>query len=75
LAKILDLHLRNGCAYVVCGGNDAPDWEEVADECHVAQGGAAHVMTTSHPGETLSQVMTYATTCTGIGQVRLLELS
>jgi hypothetical protein len=56
--------IEAGCRYFVCGGCDAPAWEEAADEAFVnvtlslsdSEREARHVMTTSHRDESESEV-------------------
>jgi hypothetical protein len=54
-----------GCLYAVCGGLDCNAWEDAFDEaCTENDCPGKHVMTTAHPGEAVSAVAFFVSTCT-----------
>lgn len=64
-----------GCRYAVCGGLDCDSWEAAFDEAGAAADGPGqHVMTTSHQGETASEVAFFFASCTNFDDYNFKEL-
>lgn len=62
--------IDQGCRYAVCAGVDCDDWESAFDDVDVEQNpedeASRFVMTTSHKGELLDEVVEFLFTCTAI---------
>jgi hypothetical protein len=63
---VVEALIDSRCRYVVCGGDDCEVWEEAADWAYVArefdeaEERDRFIMTTSHTGESLEEVVNFA---------------
>lgn len=62
LGDFVEACIRDGVVLVCVVGNDSEKVEDVIDELVVGDGGdrSRFISTTSHPGETLAEVMAFA---------------
>jgi len=71
LTSILDQGISLFCTF----GKDCGRWERAMDTlCEQKGGQALQVVTTSHPGETKDDVLSFANQFPGTGTIELLEV-
>ena len=77
LASLVEEFIRDGVAFVGAVGPDCAKVEEIIDELVVGDGSREyHMLTSSHPGEALEEVVQFAESLTGDfrGEVQVVEL-
>jgi len=77
IASLVEEFIRNGVTFVGVVGPDCAKVEEIIDELVVGDGSREyHMLTSSHPGESIQEAVQFAQSLTGEfrGEVQVVEL-